>query len=103
MSNYPYDNVLTIEGFSDELASRWTTVAGDQPLTETGLVAAGVYANRITFTYRVLVRNTGDAGYHQRILQDTLTVAEVAPPLPTAPRRRRAPPQPPADLSRSPL
>ncbi len=48
-------------------------------MTESALVAAGVYANRITFTYRVLVRNTGDAGYHQRILQDTLTVAEAAP------------------------
>lgn len=78
-ANYPYDNVVSIEGFSSTLADRWTIVAGDQPLTESGLVTAGVYANRITFTYRVLVRNTGDAGYHQRILQDTLTVTESAP------------------------
>ena len=78
-SNYPYDNVLTIEGYSAALVDRWQVVAGDQALTESALVGAGVYANRITFTYRVLVRNTGDAGYHQRILQDTLTVAEAAP------------------------
>ncbi|MET0864560.1 MAG: hypothetical protein ABWZ98_09530 [Nakamurella sp.] len=78
--NYPYDNVLAIQGFSDELATRWQTVAGDQPLTQPGLVAAGVYGNRITFSYRVLVKNTGDAGYHQRILQDTLTMAEAASP-----------------------
>jgi hypothetical protein len=78
-ANYPYDNVLTIEGFSDALAARWATVAGAQPLTESGLVTAGVYGNRITFSYRVLVKNTGDAGYHQRILQDTLTIPEAAP------------------------
>lgn len=77
--NYPYDNVLAIPGFSDALSARWLTVAGDQQLTEAGLVAAGVYGNRITFSYSVLVKNTGDAGYHQRILQDTLTMAEAAP------------------------
>jgi hypothetical protein len=76
-ANYPYDNVLTIEGFSAPLVDRWQVVAGDEALTEPGLVAAGVYANRITFTYRILVRNNGDAGYHQRILQDTLTVTEA--------------------------
>ncbi len=77
-ANYPYDNVVTIEGFSAPLVDRWQDVAGDQTLTEPALVAAGVYANRITFTYRILVRNTGDPDYHQRILQDTLTVTEAA-------------------------
>lgn len=78
-ANYPYDNVLTIEGFSPSLADRWALLAGDQPLTESGLVAAGVYANRLSFTYRVLVKNNGDAGYHQRIITDSLTVTETAP------------------------
>ena len=78
-ANYPYDNVLTIEGFSPALSDRWALLAGDQPLTEPGLVAAGVYANRISFSYRVLVKNNGDAGYHQRIITDSLTVSEAAP------------------------
>ena len=83
-ANYPYDNVLAIEGFSDALAARWATVAGNQPLTEPGLIAAGVYGNRITFTYRLLVKNTGDPGYHQRILQDALTMTVLTSPAPAA-------------------
>jgi hypothetical protein len=79
-ANYPYDNVLTIEGFSTPLADRWTLLAGAQPLTESGLAAAGVYANRMTFSYRILVKNNGDSGYHQRIVQDTVTVTQAAPP-----------------------
>jgi hypothetical protein len=75
--NYPYDNAVSIEGFDPTLIARWTLLAGDEPLTEPALVAAGVYGNRITFSYRILIRNTGDAGYHQRLLQDTLTVAEA--------------------------
>lgn len=78
-TNSPYDNVLTIEGFSPSLADRWALLAGDQPLTESGLVAAGVYANRLSFTYRVLVKNNGDSGYHQRIITDSLMVTEAAP------------------------
>jgi len=80
--NYPYDNVLSVEGYSDALANRWKEVAGDQPLTEPGLIAAGVYANRITFSYRLLVKNAGDAGYHQRILQDTNHHGGICPAAP---------------------
>ena len=77
--NYPYDNTITIEGFADSLISRWAVVAGGQPLTEPGLVTAGVYGNQLGFAYRLLVRNTGDPGYHQRIVLDTLTVPEASP------------------------
>ena len=82
-SNYPFDNRLTVEGFSAPLQARWQTLAGDEPLTEPGLVTAGVYGNRMTFTYLILVRNNGDTGYHQRIVQDTLTVPEAVPPAST--------------------
>lgn len=78
-ASYPFDSQLPIEGFSAPLQARWQTLAADEPLTESGLVKAGVYGNRMTFTYRVLVRNTGDPGYHQRIVQSTLTVPEAAP------------------------
>ena len=82
--NYPYDNVLAIEGFSDALSTRWTLVAGGQPLTEPAWSLQVCTGNRITFSYRVLVKNTGDAGYHQRILQDTLTMPGAAIPAPAA-------------------
>jgi len=42
-------------------------------------VTAGVYGNQLGFAYRLLVRNTGDPGYHQRIVLDTLTVPEASP------------------------
>ena len=83
-TNYPFDNRLGIEGFSAPLQARWQTLAGDEPLTEPGLVTAGTYGNRMFFTYRILVRNNGDAGYHQRIVQDTLTVPEADQPAPTS-------------------
>ena len=82
--NYPYDNALPIEGFDQTLIDRWRVVAGDQPLTEPALITAGVYGNRISFSYRVLVRNNGDAGYHQRLLQDTLTMAQAPAPAESA-------------------
>jgi hypothetical protein len=77
--DFPFDAVLPIEGYSTALLDRWRALAGDQPLTEQGLVDAGVNGNRLTFTYRVLVKNTGDRGYHLRVVQDTLTVPQAAP------------------------
>ncbi len=77
-TDFPYDAVVPIEGYSEPLLRRWQALAGDQPLTEQGLVDAGVYADRLTFTYRVLVRNKGDVGYHQRVVQDVVTVAQAA-------------------------
>ncbi len=76
----PFDAVVPIEGYSTALLDRWRALAGDQPLTEQGLVDAGVNGNRLTFTYRVLVKNAGDRGYHLRVVQDTLTVPQAAPP-----------------------
>jgi hypothetical protein len=73
-TNYPYDTVMPVDGFSPTLVSRWSYLAGDQPLTEQGLVKAGVYANRLTFGYGLLVRNNGDTGYHKRSVTDSLTV-----------------------------
>ncbi len=90
--NYPYDNAFSIEGFDPTLIERWTLLAGDQSLTDPALVTAGVYGNRITFSYRILVRNTGDAGYHQRLLQDTLTMAQDAAAAGSAPASTAATP-----------
>jgi hypothetical protein len=46
--------------------------------TEQGLVRAGVYADRLTFDYGLLVRNAGDGGFHKRSVTDSLTVPVVA-------------------------
>ena len=73
-ADYPYDTVVPVEGFSQPLVQRWTYLAGEQPLTEDGLTRAGVYANRIRFTYGLLVRNPGDTGWHRRSLTDSLTI-----------------------------
>jgi hypothetical protein len=73
-SAYPYSAVVAVEGFSTALAERWRFLAGDQELTEPALVTAGVYANRLTFTYGLLVRDAGGTGYHKRSVTDSLTV-----------------------------
>lgn len=73
---YPYSAVLPVDGYSDELVGRWRYLAPDQELTERGLVRAGVYANRLTFTYGLLVK--GDTGWHKRSVTDSLTVTVAA-------------------------
>jgi hypothetical protein len=77
-ASYPYDTVVPVDGYSAPLVQRWSYLAADQELTEQGLVKAGVYANRLTFSYSLLVRNAGDAGFHQRSVSDSLTVPVVA-------------------------
>jgi hypothetical protein len=77
-ASYPYDTVVPVDGYSAALVNRWSYLAGSQPLTEQGLVKAGVYANRLTFGYSLLVRNAGDPGYHKRSVTDALTVPVVA-------------------------
>jgi hypothetical protein len=77
-AGYPYDTVIPVDGYSAALVNRWSYLAGTQPLTEQGLVRAGVYANRLTFGYSLLVRNAGDGGYHKRSVTDSLTVPVVA-------------------------
>jgi hypothetical protein len=69
---YPYTAVIPVDGFSAALVDRWTYLAKDQALTEQGLVKAGVYANRLVFSYGLLVRD--GAGYHKRSVTDSLTV-----------------------------
>jgi hypothetical protein len=69
---YPYSAVVPVDGYSAALVERWRYLAGDQALTEQGLVKAGVYANRLMFSYGLLVRDT--TGCHKRSVTDALTV-----------------------------
>jgi hypothetical protein len=72
---YPYTAVVPAGGYGPALVDRWTHLAGDQALTDEGLVRAGVYAVRLVFSYGLLVRS-GD-GYHKRAVTDSLTVPVV--------------------------
>ncbi|MBM9469509.1 hypothetical protein [Nakamurella leprariae] len=81
---YPYAAAVSVLGYSQPLVDRWTYLAGDQPLTDEALRTAGVYANRITFSWTLLVRNDGDLGHHQRLVTDTITVP-IADPAASAP------------------
>ena len=69
-----YGSQFAAAGVSDELAARWQQLAPHQSLSEAALQRAGVYAIRVSMTYRLLVRNAGDPGWHRRTLVDTLTV-----------------------------
>lgn len=69
-----YGSEFGTAGVSDALADRWHQLAADQALTEAALQRAGVYAVRVSMTYRLLVRNVGDPGWHRRTVLDTITV-----------------------------
>ncbi|GAA2000049.1 hypothetical protein GCM10009818_08540 [Nakamurella flavida] len=77
--NFPYDQVAPVRGFGPDLIGRWTLLAGEQPLTDEALGTAGVYANQIDYTYDLVIKNAGDAGYHKRTVTDSLTVPVPAP------------------------
>ncbi len=69
-----YGTAFGTTGISQDLLQRWQFLAGAQPLTEAALQRAGVYAVAVSVTYRLLVRNPGDAGWHRRTAQDDLVV-----------------------------
>jgi hypothetical protein len=69
-----YGSEFSTVGISDALAQRWQQLAPQQAMSEAALHRAGVYAVRVSMTYRLLVRNVGDPGWHRRTVLDTLTV-----------------------------
>ena len=82
-----YGTVVSTGGVTDALLGRWQSLGGPLPVTETALVQAGVYAVRVSFVYRLLVRNAGDVNWHRRTVLDQLTVpvkSTQAVPTPTS-------------------
>lgn len=75
---YPYDSVVNVPAMSQPLLDRWRSVAGDEPISSAGLRAYGVYANELTYTYELLIKNEGDVTYHKRTVTDVLTVPSDA-------------------------
>lgn len=71
---YPYDSVVNVPAMAPPLMERWRSVAGDEQISPAGLREFGVYANQLTYTYDLLIKNEGDLTYHKRTVTDTLTV-----------------------------
>jgi hypothetical protein len=71
---YPYEDSTTIPAMAGPLLARWSSFSKGAQLTSAALSSHGVYANRISFQFDVLVQNPGDATYHKRTLSDVLTV-----------------------------
>lgn len=80
---YPYEEVFSIEGFSESLISGWGfAVSGtgsskvqEERLTEKNLRGEGkVTGNKFTFIYDVLIRTTPDEPFHKRVVVDEFIV-----------------------------
>lgn len=78
---YPYEEVFSIEGFSESLLNGWGYATGqygqseisEKRLTERNLRDNGVNANKFTFIYDVVIGNAED-GYHKRIVVNEFKV-----------------------------
>lgn len=82
-SQYPYVNVMAIEGFSQSVIDSWTyytdsyavTDTEQKRLTENNLVReGGVYANRIQIVWFLLARYPGDEHYHSEVITDEFVI-----------------------------
>jgi hypothetical protein len=80
---YPYEEVFSIEGFSDTLISGWGFASGgtghselsEKRLTENNLREHGkVQGNKFTFIYDILIRNSPDEPFHKRVVVDEFIV-----------------------------
>lgn len=74
----PYEGVFGVSANSTTLLGRWSELGRPGPVDSAALLADGVYANEITFSYSLLIRGAGqpdDAFWHRRLVQDTLTIA----------------------------
>ena len=79
---YPYEEVFSIEGYSDTLISGWGFVTGtygsselsEERLTEENLRDEGrAHSNKFTFIYDVVIGNE-EQGYHKRIVVNEFRV-----------------------------
>ena len=79
-----YGSVVSTTGVTTELLARWQALGGRPPVDAAALQQAGVYGVAVTFTFRLLVRNAGDAGWHRRTVIDRLTVPVQPAPATTS-------------------
>lgn len=88
--DYPYTLIFSIEGFSKDLISGWGFITGSygcislsqNRLTESNLTdsryGAGVYGQKFTYIYKLLIKNESDTGWHEVTFSDEFYVP-VAP------------------------
>ncbi|HET8840592.1 MAG TPA: hypothetical protein VFN35_03955 [Ktedonobacteraceae bacterium] len=82
-SQYPYVNIMAIEGFSQTLLNSWTyytdnyaiTDVEQKRLTEDNLVReGGVYANKIQVVWFLLAKYPGEEHYHSEVFTDEFII-----------------------------
>jgi hypothetical protein len=82
-SQYPYENVMAVEGFSQTMMSAWTyytdsyavTDVEQKRLTEDNLVReGGVYANKIQIIWFLLVQYPDESHYHAEVMTDEFVI-----------------------------
>lgn len=86
-SAYNYSDVFSIEGFSDTLISGWgfatggtgSTEINEERLTENNLVKNGVYGNKFTFVYDVLIQDPASGLFYKVVFYDEFAL-DVARP-----------------------
>jgi hypothetical protein len=69
-----YGSVLTTAGVTTDMFTRWLALGGRPPIDDVTLRKAGVYGFTVEMSFRLLVRNPGDTGWHRRTVDDQLTV-----------------------------
>lgn len=81
-TQYPYEEVFSIEGYSKTLIDGWSHATseygsdgaiGEKRLTEGALRNQGANANKFTFVYDVVIGNKED-GFHKRIIVNEFKV-----------------------------
>jgi len=79
---YPYENVFAIEGFSKDIIDGWSFYNGSygqgnistKRLTEGNLIKNGVYANKMSVVYDVLIKYKGEEQYHVKSIIDEFLI-----------------------------
>lgn len=73
-ADYPYETAVDLAGTTDTLLDRWRSAGGTDAPTTTALATQGVTGYTVGVSFRVEVRNPGDAGFHVRDVADVLTL-----------------------------
>lgn len=79
---HPYYESFSIEGYSETLISGWGFVVGsygaseitEKRLTENNLLSQGVYAEKFTMVFDVLVRDNANEPWHKYVMTDEFQV-----------------------------
>lgn len=79
---YPYEEIFSIEGYSEYLINGWMWIVGDfgsgritqKRLTEGNVRDAGALGSEFVIIYDVLIKRSGDAYWHKQVIKDNFYV-----------------------------